>query len=342
MERVTSNSIIDEVTKNFPQILNFVEKNGISNIHAIKQIRHGRNSQVYLIEQGIRKFIVKQYHHHYNDKRNRLYTEINFLKYLYKKKVNHVAESIAFDNKANLGIFTFLPGVIPDKIDESLVIKSSDFVRKINKYRDCKTAKNLPEASEACFSILSHIECVKKRVNLLNNIAFYGKLKNDVSDFVNSNMIIALDKIIKDIKNNYSNDEMKKNLPDKLRIISPSDFGFQNTLIDNNILYFLDFEYAGWDDPAKLICDFGCHPENPLDEELLQIFEHSFSSWLPEYTQTLKRSKILMPLYRLKWCCIMLNEFTSTGKSRRSHAGGVFNFKNQLKKSKDYFNKYLT
>ena len=136
MERVTSNSIIDEVTKNFPQIHNFVEKNGISNIQAIKQIKHGRNSQVYLIEQGIRKFIVKQYHHHYNDKRNRLYTEINFLKYLYKKKVNHLAEPIAFDNKANLGIFTFLPGVIPDKIDENLVIKSSDFVRKINKSRD--------------------------------------------------------------------------------------------------------------------------------------------------------------------------------------------------------------
>ena len=46
------------------------------------------------------------------------------------------------------------------------------------------------------------------------------------------------------------------NLQRKDLCVSPSDFGFQNTLISKNIVYFIDFEYAGLDDPVKCILDF--------------------------------------------------------------------------------------
>lgn len=35
------------------------------------------------------------------------------------------------------------------------------------------------------------------------------------------------------------------------RTLSPADHGFQNTLVRNGQLVFLDFEYAGWDDQAQ-------------------------------------------------------------------------------------------
>ena len=38
--------------------------------------------------------------------------------------------------------------------------------------------------------------------------------------------------------------------------MSPSDFGLQNTLFTKNKLFFIDFEYAGLDDPAKCLLDF--------------------------------------------------------------------------------------
>ena len=47
--------------------------------------------------------------------------------------------------------------------------------------------------------------------------------------------------------------------------LSPSDFGFHNALLDDEgKLTFLDFEYAGRDDPAKLVSDFFCQPEVPV------------------------------------------------------------------------------
>ena len=50
-------------------------------------------------------------------------------------------------------------------------------------------------------------------------------------------------------------------IPTNARTLSPSDFGFHNTLRrPDGELAFLDFEYFGWDDPAKTITDFLLHP----------------------------------------------------------------------------------
>ena len=46
-----------------------------------------------------------------------------------------------------------------------------------------------------------------------------------------------------------------------MQVFSPSDFGFHNTILeDDGDLKFLDFEYFGRDDPAKLMADFIWHP----------------------------------------------------------------------------------
>ena len=55
-------------------------------------------------------------------------------------------------------------------------------------------------------------------------------------------------------------------------IISPSDFGFHNVINKNNKLFFIDFEYAGLDDPIKLICDFYCQPDQFINTKTKKYF----------------------------------------------------------------------
>src|SRR5208282_1028404 len=45
------------------------------------------------------------------------------------------------------------------------------------------------------------------------------------------------------------------------RTLSPSDFGFHNARrrADRSLIFY-DFEYFGWDDPVKPVCDFVLHP----------------------------------------------------------------------------------
>jgi|TARA_Y100000310_G_scaffold81608_2_gene78150 thiamine kinase-like enzyme len=341
VERAEKNSVIEVESDTFLLIRGFVERNGIIPIDHIRKVKEGRNSQVYFVEQGRRKWVVKEYFRHDNDTRNRLNTEFCFLTFLTENEVEQVGKPIASDVANNLGLFSHLPGSVPKTINRNLINQAGEFVKKINEVQNTELAKRLPEASEACFSIMDHIDCVKKRVKKLSDILPMNAIQHDVSAFIYSSLLPALNKVSNNIKKTYSDEKLQHALPNHSRILSPSDFGFQNTLIYKSILYFLDFEYAGWDDPAKLFCDFGCHPEIPVTNEYFQIFKHSFSSWLPDYDESITRSEMLMPLYRLKWCCIMLNEFTLAGRARRNHAGKVFDYEHQFQKTKKYYNKYL-
>jgi len=342
MERVAVSTIVNHETNIFSQLQEFVEKDGLITVSRIKRIRYGRNSQVFLIEEGNNKWVVKKYHQHAKDPRNRLENETIFLSYLKDIGIAGVAEPIAVDIEKNLGLFSYLPGVIPKSINDDIVYQAAEFIRAINEFRSEKAAKNLPKASETSFSVISHLNLVKHRVNRVNQIDPNGPIQKEVLTFVRSKLVRSLDNITADIINQYSDGKLKRVLPHESRIISPSDFGLQNMLVENNTIHFLDFEYSGWDDPAKLICDFGCHPEIPIKKQYLESFKDSFYSWFDGAEDSIRRSEILMNLYRLKWCCIILNEFTATGEHRRAYAGEAKDYEKQYQKSKTYYERYLS
>jgi thiamine kinase-like enzyme len=92
--------------------------------------------------------------------------------------------------------------------------------------------------------------------------------------------------------------------------MSPSDFGSHNAIKeDSGRIMFIDFEYFGWDDPVKLISDFYWHPGMNLSRELkakwINLVKDIFKS---DVSYELRLSAYL-PLYALKWCLILLNEF---------------------------------
>lgn len=85
---------------------------------------------------------------------------------------------------------------------------------------------------------------------------------------------------------------------------------------------FFDFEYAGWDDPAKLVCDFFCQLAVPVPftywREFLGVLQKA-RGW---NSLVEKRAKILLSVYRIKWCCIALNDFLAPEAARRNFSAG--------------------
>ena len=112
-------------------------------------------------------------------------------------------------------------------------------------------------------------------------------------------------------------------LPGEQRTLSPSDFGFHNALRrPEGRLVFLDFEYFGWDDPAKMISDFLLHPALELPERLKQRFAAGMYRRFSANKSLAKRVETVYPLFGLKWCLIMLNEFVPEDMQRRGFASG--------------------
>ena len=117
--------------------------------------------------------------------------------------------------------------------------------------------------------------------------------------------------------------EMDEDIPLEDRCISPSDFGFHNAILNkDDTLVFIDFEYAGWDDPAKMVCDFFCQPEVPVPMEYFSRFFYETRISLNEPEYFANRVNLLFPVYKIKWCCIILNDFLPVDNERREYAFG--------------------
>jgi hypothetical protein len=112
--------------------------------------------------------------------------------------------------------------------------------------------------------------------------------------------------------------EKDREITQSERCLSPSDFGFHNTIRSGDgRLRFFDFEYAGWDDPAKTICDFFCQPAVPVPNEWLPAFLQEIGGAFPG-GELAERVALLLHVYQTKWCCIMLNDFLPAGNQRRA------------------------
>ena len=100
-------------------------------------------------------------------------------------------------------------------------------------------------------------------------------------------------------------------LPAGARTLSPSDFGFHNALLrPDGTLVFIDFEYFGWDDPAKTVADFFLQPQAPLaPERLASAFLQRLPAVCGRAPASASGSPCVYPLLSLKWCLIMLNPF---------------------------------
>jgi len=80
---------------------------------------------------------------------------------------------------------------------------------------------------------------------------------------------------------------------------------------------FLDFEYFGWDDPAKTLCDALLHPRMTLSLELKTHLARRFASVFDRDPAWRSRVETVYPLFGLKWCMILLNEFRPQQLERR-------------------------
>ncbi len=116
--------------------------------------------------------------------------------------------------------------------------------------------------------------------------------------------------------------DLNRPLAEEDRCLSPSDFGFHNALRrPDGAVFFFDFEYAGRDDPAKMVGDFFSQPEVPVPDAYFDWFSAAVAREWDESSGLLARIKLLLPLYRLKWCCIILNIFLNVDAHRRLFAG---------------------
>lgn len=321
----------------------FCQQHGVFPPFSMERIRAGRNSEVHKISNPHGHWILKNYFQQNSDKRDRLSTEFGFLTYLKHVGTSLVALPLGMDPALHRALYTYLSGARPVAITFAHISQAAQFIKTINFSRNSPAALALPPAADACLSWQAHIELAASRIDRLLAIQQKQEVEMEANKFVREQLLPLWLRLKASLLQALVPSQTRHLLPMEDKIISPSDFGFHNVLENQGELFFLDFEYAGWDDPAKLICDFISQPELPVTQSQGQQFMDELLSDLPHSDEIKLRVELLLPVHRLKWCCILLNEFRQEDRNRRLHAGvnsdGLL--EDQLAKAKCYFNEHL-
>jgi hypothetical protein len=281
------------------------------------------NNRIYRVETAVGVFAVKQYFRHEGDTRDRLAAEYAFLTYTKSAVPESTPRPYACDPGTGLALYEFVEGhpFRAGEIGAAQVNAAIQFFRALN-VAPLRATAQLPVASEASFTIADHLALIDGRIHRLLEMIPQSDVDAEALGFFQ-----RLDERWQQLSENICVDASRAHLnfeatlaPEQ-RCISPSDFGFHNALVETNgNIRFLDFEYAGWDDPAKTVGDFFAQLAVPVPPEYYDCFVAKIMGVFPESELLMYRANLLRPVYQVKWCCIALNVFVQVHLARRKFA----------------------
>ena len=293
---------------------------------AFQKLKGGRNSQVFRVEcEDGSAFAAKAYFQSPQDQRDRMGCEFRALQFLKDEGFHEIAPPRAADAGRRIAIYEFVTGqpLRSEDIGDAEIDQAIAFLRRLKTLADSGKASHFPPASEACFSIAAILKNLDDRFRRLDKAS---ATQPALGDFLRNELAPARKRAEQRCRDlcRDSGIPMDEEITMADRTLSPSDFGFHNALRGaNGRLVFLDFEYFGWDDPAKTVADFLLHPGMQLSPALKQRLFSGMMAAFAGMPKLQHRVRAVRPLFALKWCSILLNEFTLEDRARRCFAGGA-------------------
>ena len=278
-------------------------------VEQLDRIGRGRNSRVYRVSCGSGAYAAKFYFQKTADGRNRVEVEYGALSFLWGQGVRCIARPVVADAQNQVALYDFVDGEpielasVTDRDLDQIAV----FAGSLKRLAMHPSSAAIGPAAEAFFStrgIIANIQARLRRLESLDVVApGYDQLRSFLQErFAPSFAALS--------KRAGSTAEISDDLEPKYRTLSPSDFGFHNALrMHGGALVFLDFEYFGWDDPAKLLSDLLLHPMMALSQQQRARLTQGLDRVFRGDAHWRRRVEALYPLFGLKWCMIMLNEF---------------------------------
>ena len=289
------------------------ESCGLSPERGVKAVSGGGNSPVYkgfTISEN--DFAIKIYPP--DSAHDRLRSEFDGLSLIHTFCTLNTPEPLSVNRSLEVAAFRWVEGKLIKNPESTDIDQAVELLSSLQQYRHQNEFETFPFASAACLSGRQIEQQLKLRVDRLlaeNNERLKNFLNKEFESFVKT----MLERAIALWPNQGFDMEITRNQ----QILSPSDFGFHNALKNvNGSIVFIDFEYFGWDDPVKLLCDFAFHPGMELSVAMKKYW---FKATLKLYgEELLPRLHSSWPLYGLCWVLIILNEFRSDIWDRRRAA----------------------
>ena len=273
--------------------------------NSLVRLRGGINNRVFSCSAGCQHWVIKGYAAGQPGQRDRMQAEVEFLRFAAQAAPGFTPALIQVDPERRCVVLEHLEGeVFPDGVPPSkgAVNEAVEFFRQLNaKPRLAQESIQL-DAAEGFLSLQEHLANVRKRVEGMGSIHLEAALRPQAEKLLHqlhTELAHTEERTISLIDQGLVADAIA---PEE-RCISPSDFGFHNAIRTAEGIRFIDFEFAGWDDPAKALVDFGFQPRVPVPggSSALLAALHTYNR-----KELQIRCTTLKPVLRVKWLCIVL------------------------------------
>ena len=285
-------------------------------VTSLERVGRGRNSRVYRVSCRGGNYAAKFYFQKRADGHDRLQTEYAAVSFLWETGVRCIARPVVADAERQVAVYGYVDGEAIDlqTVSANDLDQVVAFAGELKRIASRQTSFAIGPAAEAFFSVKGVIANIEARLRRLEALDAASSGYEALRAFLGREFAPHFAKTRKRAEAIRGSDQ---ELESTYRTLSPSDFGFHNALrMRDGALVFLDLEYFGWDDPAKLLSDLLLHPMMDLSREQRTRLVHGLDAIFCGDPGWRRRVDALYPLFGLKWCMIMLNEFLPTHIAR--------------------------
>lgn len=292
-----------------------------------ERLGEGRNSRAYKVrcDDG-HAYLAKRYLPPGADTRDRLTVEFSGLEFLWGRGVRDIPRPIAMDGPSRWALYEFVEGrrVPAGEMTAAEIDAAVGFLETLKGLARDPASRRCPVAADACFSLQAILDQLQERMGRFppddgtraRDRALHAFLREEFVPAWHAVRAWCL------ARAERWGIPPARELRDGEKTLSPSDFGFHNAVQrPDGRLVFIDFEYFGWDDPAKTIADVLLHPAMALPDALKRRFVTRCLDRVDGRDALARRLEVVYPLWGLKWCLILLNEFVPQDLVRRTFAG---------------------
>jgi hypothetical protein len=286
-------------------------------VDSLERIGGGRNSRVYRVRGPGTDCAAKFYFGRTADGRDRMAIEYSAFDFLWRHGVRSIPRPLKDDPQRQIALYEFIDGgqVEGGVVTAGDVDQLAAFMGDLKGIAAHPASCELGTAAEAFFSVGGVIENITGRFHRMAGLDSSGPAYDALREFLARDFEPALARLAERARRRIGSDA---ELDSGRRTLSPSDLGFHNALRrPDGRLVFLDFEYFGWDDPAKSLSDALLHPRMRLSPALQGHLARRFAAVFDADPDWRARVETVYPLFGLKWCMILLNEFRPDQLARR-------------------------
>jgi hypothetical protein len=303
---------------------NWLEKVFQSSLSSFQLLPSSGNNRIYKVKmKDGSNYAVKQYLRLKEDSRPRLQAEFGHLSALWKLEFRNIPQPL--EKEGDWAVYSLIEGASVKSVELAEMDEVLSFISRLSDVSSELRGFSILPGSDSRACLGDYIDQIERRYNRLVQGAKNSGLEKEINGFLEQKILPYKEFIFSKFYDSIESLgwDLRSPFEEAQQIFSPSDLGFHNILAsasDKGRLIFLDFEYSGWDDPAKLLADFFHHVGQDIAWDHKWYLLEKFAAHRKQDPNFLRRWETVIDLIGLEWMLIVLNVIDPKEMKRKRFA----------------------